>query len=286
MLAFSFLISSSFTVGEAITGTLDPKALTFLRFVLAAFILFLISRFSGSRFPVPTLRHWPIFFWLGFLVMAYFVLMFEALRLTSSLNTSAIFTLGPVVTWFLSRLFLGQRLTAVQALALITAGFGALWVLLDGDIGSLGGFRPGWGEVLFFTGTVFYAAYSPSIRLFGGSIPLPILTYWTFWAAAVLLLMIGFSEISAAPWLSVPWWTYLGILHLAVFTTLCSFYLIQYASRLLPSARVMAYTYLIPAFVVLQNLVVKGEVPAASVLFGVLIIAVAMIILQKPATHS
>ena len=113
--------------------------------------------------------------------------------------------------------------------------------------------------------------------------PLIPLTFWTLVVGSVLLAIYGWQPITQTDWASVPPGVYLGIVHLAIFTTAITFYLIQYASVTLPSAKVMAYTYLIPAFVLAQNIVLGAPWPGVSVIAGVGVIAAAMLLLQRAA---
>ncbi len=283
MFAFAFLISTSFTVGQAITDAVDPAALTFLRFLMALSIFAALLKAGGEGFGLPGGRDMLRYGWLALLVVTYFVAMFEALRWTDALSTGAVFTLTPLITAVMSRIFLGQRLTAGEGIALIVAGAGALWVMFGGDIEKLARFAIGKGELIFLFGATAYAAYSPSVRKLNAGEPLARLTFWTLAAGCVLLAVYGWRPITQTDWASVPWPVYLGIAHLAVFTTAISFYLIQYASLDLPSAKVMAYTYLIPAFVLAQTLILGAPWPGASVIAGVAVIAAAMVLLQRAA---
>jgi drug/metabolite transporter (DMT)-like permease len=281
MLVFAFLISSSFTVGQAITTSLDPVALTFMRFVLAGLIFLVILLARGRKLSRPSLYDIGRYGWLALLLVLYFVLMFEALRWTDALSTGVIFTLAPPMTVLMSWLVLGQRFSTREALALGIAGLAAMWVMFDGSYEKLMSFSLGKGEIIFLIGAVCYAAYSPSVRKLHRSQNLVDLTMWTLIAGLILLAVYGWQIISNVNWSALPAYVYLGIAHLAIFTTAISFYLIQYASLYLPSGKVMAYTYLIPAFIVLQNIALGAPLPPWPVLAGVIVIASAMIILQR-----
>ena len=281
MILFAFLVSSSFTVGEAITDRIDPAALTFLRFVIAA-LIFLVILLAGSRRIVwPSLSNAARYGWLAFLLVVFFITMFEALRLTSALSTGVVFTLVPPMTAIISWLALSQRLSLWELSALAVAGLATGGVVIGGGAAGLDEISFGRGELIFLLGCLSYAAYSPSVRQLRGTESLVALTFWTLVFGLVLLGLYGWRSIIETNWMSVPGFVFLGIAHLAVFTTAISFYLIQYASTRLPSAKVMAYTYLIPAFVVAQKTAFGAPWPTVPVLLGVGAIASAMIILQR-----
>ena len=84
-------------------------------------------------------------------------------------------------------------------------------------------------------------------------------------------------------WRAVPWWTYLGIAYLAVFTTAITFYLIKSASLVLPAAKVMAYTYLLPAFVALYEALIGHGRPDIGVIAGIAVTAAAVAVIETEA---
>ncbi len=286
MLLFAFLVSTSFTVGHVITDGLDPAVLTLLRFSMAAVIIAALMRAGGHKAGRPGLRDIRSYVFLAFLLVVFFVTMFESLRWTDSLSSGAVFTLCPLITAVISLLVLGQILNLAQVAALVIAGAGAVWVMFDGDVEKLAAFRIGWGELIFLVGVTTYAAYPASVRMLHTGVDLLVLTFWTLVAGIVLLVIWTWPTLITMDFHAVPVKVYAGIAYLAVFTTTVTFYLIQYASLHLPSAKVMAYTYLIPAFVLVQNVIAGAPWPGTSVLLGVAVITVATMILQKSEDHE
>ena len=280
MICFVFLISTSFTVGEAIAPEIDPVVLTWLRFGLSAVIFagLICSGEGNFKFPKPVniLRY----SWLAFLLSFYFSAMFEALRWTDALSTSAIFTLVPPMTAIISLVLLRQRLSLHQICALLLAGLAAVWVLFDGSVALLLGFTIGKGEAIFFVGCIAFASYAPSVRRFPSGQGLVEQTFWSLVAGTVLLTAYGWPRIVATDWREIPILVYLGAAHLTIFSTAISFYLLQFGSIRLPAAKVMAYTFLIPAFVLLQETALGDPWPSLSICAGVLVIASAMAMLQ------
>ena len=94
MLLFSLLVAGSNSFGKLIANDIDPAALTAIRFALAAVLLFsgllAMGRFQLQHYRAPW-RYLP----LGAAYATFFVLMFEALKITSPVSTAAIFTLMP-----------------------------------------------------------------------------------------------------------------------------------------------------------------------------------------------
>ncbi|WP_120497625.1 DMT family transporter [Kiloniella sp. EL199] len=285
MLLFIFFVSTSFPVGSAITHALDPSALTFLRFVIAsgAFGMLLFVK-KQWQWPGPLLL--LKYFWLGFLLVVFFITMFEGLRWGSPVNLGAVFTLIPMMTAIIAFFLLGQRTSIRLWVGLIIAALGAIWIVFGGSIENVLNFSLGKGELIFLIGCFSYSAYSPFVRKYHGGENLLVLTFWTLIAGMILLGVYGFEGIQSGPWLELDWFIYAAIFYLALCNTALSFYLLKFASFRLPAAKVMAYTFLTPAIVLVIQSVVYGVMPDIKLIIGVIIIASAMIFLQRSTDRS
>ncbi len=279
MLLFTALIATSFTVGGLIAHELAPEALNFLRFLLAAAIFAgVVAATEGLKRPGPA--DLARYFTIAALLVVFFITMFEALRLTDPVSLGAVFTLVPLISALIGWPLLGQKISPRIGLGLAIGAAGALWVLFDADWQKLLGFRLGRGEAIFFIGCAAYAAYSPTVRKLHRGESLARLNMSALGCGMILLLLYGGREIVATDWRAVPWWTYLGIAHLAVFTTAITFYLIKGASLVLPAAKVMAYTYLLPAFVALYEGSIGHGWPDAGVIAGIAVTAAAVAVIE------
>ena len=77
---------------------------------------------------------------------------------------------------------------------------------------------------------------------------------------------------------------WITIAYLTLFSTASSFFLLQYATLRLPSAKVMAYSYLTPAWVMLWEIGFGSAIPATPVLFGIGATVVALLMLLRNET--
>ena len=94
MLLASGLVATSFTVGKAIAGGMDPAVLTLIRFLIAValFLPFIIRQHS---LRLPDRKALFGYACISFALTGFFWLMFLSLRSTTALNTGVIFTLVP-----------------------------------------------------------------------------------------------------------------------------------------------------------------------------------------------
>lgn len=280
MLTFSALIAGSFSFGKLIANDIDPVALTAVRFALAGVLIGTLAALGPGlathRFRAP----WR-FVLLGGLLAGYFVLMFEALKTATPVATAAIFTLTPLMSAGFGWLMLRQATTPRMAAALAIGAVGALWVIFRGDPAALIGFDVGRGEAIFFAAALSHAAYTPLVRKLNRGEPALVFTFGTMLAALVLLTLYGLPAILATDWAALPPRVWAVTAYLAVFTSAVTFVLVQYAAMRLPSAKVMAYTYLTPSWVIGWEIALGHGAPGGLVLGGIALSVLALVLLLK-----
>ena len=198
--------------------------------------------------------------------------MFEGLKTAKPVSMSVVFTLTPLLAGLFDYLLSGRKMSQRVLCAIIIGGFGAIWIIFDGDVGKLLRLDVGRGEVLFLIGCTGHAIYAALIpRLNKGETPLA-QTLGTLMACALILALLGSNSISNTEWIFLPPLIWLVIIYLAVFATAASFFLIQFAAVRLSSVKVMAYTYAIPFWVAFFNWFAGGGIPQVKLLWGVLAI--------------
>lgn len=278
MLLFAALIAGSFTTGALAVPFLAPAPLNAIRFAMASAMMGVAAfGFARHRFALPA-APWR-FGITGVLMAIYFVTMFVALTMTKPVATSAVFTLIPLMTAGIAYFLVGQKSGPVVLLSLLVAGLGAIWVIFRGDLGAMLAFDIGQGELVYFVGCFAYAFYTPLLRRFSRGEPSLVASFWTLTASSLWITLYGFPEILAVDWLNLPpvvWWT---LLYLAVGPTAICFFLIQFATHHLPAAKVIAYGYLVPAFVILLEGLAGHGWTTLSVLAGALVTVLGLVVL-------
>jgi drug/metabolite transporter (DMT)-like permease len=95
------------------------------------------------------------------------------------------------------------------------------------------------------------------------------------------LLLLSFSSLSTVDWSGVESTVWIGIIYLAIFSTIITFYLTHIATIYLGPTRVMAYSYFYPAFVLAINWGFGKGLPPAIILPGVAVVTLATVALQR-----
>lgn len=280
MMAFAALVAGSFSLGALAANEISPMAITTARFALAAILLGALAALGPGLRPAQFAAPWR-YLLLGGLFAAYFVLMFEGLKTAPPVATSAVFTLTPLMTAGFGYLLLRQRVSQRLALGLGIGAAGALWVIFRADLAALLAFHPGRGEVIYFIGCIAHALFTPMLRLLNRGEPAVVSTFGVMTGGFLLLLVWGWGDVRATDWAALPGVVWVTLVYVAVFASAITFFLLQFAAMRLPSAKVMAYTYLVPSWVILWEMAFGNGVPSALVLPGIALSALALVVLLK-----
>jgi len=280
MLAFSALVAGSFSLGSMMANDIAPTAFTAARFGLASVFVGVLAWQRGGlaarNFDAP----WR-YAVLGGLFGLYFVLMFEGLRTAPPISAAAVFTLVPLMAAGFAYVILRQIVTPRMALALAIGGVGALWVIFRGDLGAVLAFDVGRGEAIYFIGCISHAIYTPMVRRLNKGESAVTSTFGTVFAGAILLGVYAWPDIMATDWSALPTMVWITLFYTAFFATAVTVILLQFAALRLPSAKVMAYTYLTPSWVIVWEVALGNAPPAVLVLGGVGLTILALALLLR-----
>ena len=280
MLMFSALIAGSFSLGSLTANLISPVAFSALRFLMAAGFVG-AAAVAGRAFRSGDGQAPWRYVLLGLCLAAYFVLMFEGLKTAPPVATAAVFTLTPLMAAGFGWLLLRQITTARIATALAIGGAGAVWVIFRADLQALMRFEVGRGEVTYFWGCVAHALYTPLVRkLNRGESPL-VFSFGVLLTGFVILTLWGWGDIRATGWTTLPGIVWITLFYTAFFASAVTFVLLQYAALRLPAAKVMAYTYLTPSWVILWEVALGQPLPGVLVLAGVGATVAALAMLVK-----
>ncbi len=283
MLTFSLLVSLSFFWGHIVAPDIDPGALMAARFALAGLVIWGFLRAFGMR-PI---WHAPWRFLLtGGAMALYFITMFEALRLTTAVSTAAVFTLTPIWAAGFGLVILGQRTGPGVLIALAIGAAGALWVIFRADLAALMAFQIGRGEAIFMIGVLAHGAVPALIKKTCSDISPLHSTFGTVCGAFVVTAIYAAPAVASTSWLALRAEVWGVLLYLVVFATAATFFLMQYASTRLPGPKVMAYTFLVPSWVLFWEIATRDEWPALGVALGVGGTILALLLLLRGAASE
>ena len=278
MFMFSLLVSGSFVLGSIIANLISPDLVTFLRFLIAFIAIAVLILYQSKVRFLKNLSIWRSLI-LGALISIYFITMFEGLKTASSTSMAVVFTLTPLLAGFFDLIFSNRVMSKKVWISVVVAAIGALWIIFDGNIQNFINFKVGYGEKLFFIGCICHALYAALIPKFNNGEPAIIQTFGTLISGIIILGLFSNKEIIYHSWIDFPVIVLLTILYLAIFATAASFFLIQYSAVRLSSIKVMAYTYAVPIWVVLLQIIFLQQLPNTITFVGAFVILVSLLIL-------
>lgn len=280
MLLFSALVAGSFSLGSMAANEISPTSMNAARFAIASFVVGVAALATGKITKTAAKAPWR-YLVLGALFAVYFVLMFEGLKTAPPVSAAAVFTLTPVIAGGVGWIILRQITTPRMALGLAIGAVGALWVIFRADWAALQAFQIGQGEIIYFWGCVAHAIYTPMVRkLNRGESPL-VFTFGVLLAGTGLLVIYGWSDLWATDWANLPRIVWVTLIYISIAASAMTFVLLQFATLRLPSAKVMAYTYLTPSWVILWEIGLGNGAPTGLVLVGVGMTILALLLLLR-----
>ncbi|MCI5223767.1 MAG: EamA/RhaT family transporter [Candidatus Electrothrix sp. AR4] len=269
-------------MGKAIADGMDPAVLTLVRFIIAA-LLFLPFIHRKYGLHLPDKKSLFGYACISFTLTGFFWLMFLSLRSTTALNTGVIFTLVPGISGVYSLILLRERLGRYRIMAMLPATIGAIWVLFHGSLERLLAFDLNSGDLIFFISCLLMALYTPLVKLFHRKEPMSVMTFWILVTGSGWLLLFSGYRLPQVPWFDITTQVWVGIVYLAVFSTIITFFLSQLCTLYIGPTRAMAYSYLYPPFILLIEWFFGHPLPSVQVLPGVGLILVSMFIVQQGA---
>jgi drug/metabolite transporter (DMT)-like permease len=280
MLLFSLFVTGSFIFGKIFAETIQPELLTFFRFLLGALILGAYLSYTSKLSGAVLIRPWR-YFVLGGIYSIYFVFMFIALRHTSTISTSAIFALMPFSTLILDSLLFNKKSKPLIWLALGLSSFGALFIIFDGSLHNALNFKLDYGELIFLIGTIVYSSYALLQPRLNNGENLLITTFGVLTAGAFILAStLVIQDISFIPETISIGLIFL-IIYLAIFASIGTILCLNFASNKIPGTNVMAYSLLIPFWVLLVESFGKDGLVPAYTYVGIIPIGLGLLVLYR-----
>ena len=258
------------TAGKLLTAQgVGPGLVAWSRFALAAVLLFPFVRVSKSDFLM--LRDWRVLLRGCFISGGIFSIL-TALKTEPIANVYGAFFIGPIVSYGIAYLFMGESVSRSKTLLLLVGFFGVLMVVQPG-------FGMSSGILFALLAGCCYGSYLVTTRLVAGAFPAPLLLISQLMIGSFVLLPVGISE----PLLSLNAESYFLICLSAIFSAAGN-YLLVLANRWAEATLIapLVYSQLISASV--AGLVIFGDWPDGLSFVGLSLILISgfvSLLLQK-----
>ncbi|WP_143870718.1 DMT family transporter [Catenovulum sediminis] len=283
VLLATVLVAGSFISAEFLAPYSNPIALTLLRFILAAALLapFALYKKEDRAQFIKTLPRASI---ISLFYSLFFILMFEALKTTSSLNVSTLYTLIPFITGLLCICVFKQKMTLQVSAIYLMGALATCWVVFQGDIQLIKSFRLNTGDILFLQACLSMCCYSMAMKLLYRNDNKWLLVFCTLLSGAIWMFVALMIMGKPLDWQQLDLPAYYHMAYLVIGTTIVTVYLYQTATVALGPKKVMAYVYLSPAIVAGLGYLINDVSLNPIIIPGILISCTATLLLQKNAS--
>lgn len=279
--------------GNIVTGKalndLPPITIAFTRLAIAFAVLLPIGCRSAWLARRSFIEHGrPLLLMTATGVAFFTTLIYAALQFTSATNVSVLEAVIPAVTVVLSFFVLRERLRPLQWVGVAVSLIGAVSVVLDGEILSLGSVAWNKGDAIMAAAVLCWAVYSITVRRHMRHFP----EFGALLVMTVLSLLI-LCPLVVAEWLVVGeiplepgphWW---GLLYLGVFPSVVALAFYNRAVATLGASKASAFLNFLPVVTMLGAYALLGEdISAAQVIGAALVMVGVFITLRGPSLLS
>lgn len=278
----ALLWSSNFVIGRAIHEAVTPATMNFLRWALALVVLLPVTLVDLRRHRLALLRSWRLIALLGLTGIAAFqTLCYLALTQTTALNTILLTSLAPLAIVALSWLALGERISRVQGLGLLTSLGGAVVLILHGDAEALVSLRFNAGDLWMLLAVALWTVYSVLLRRRPEHVP-PLALHTASVGAGTLwmLPLFGWEAVRGAG-LPTALSAWLAIGFVAVFSSAIAHALWVRGVASIGPNRASVFIHLMPLFGAVLAITFLGEEVAAYHVLGAALVLVGVILSSR-----
>lgn len=165
-LAATAIWSGNFVVARALSDSIPPATLAFLRYVIAVMTLLPFAIRPLCRDIKVIRRHLGYLCITAFLVVTVFnTLVYVAAHTSTAINLSLISISSPVFIVMFARLFLKDTLTYRRIVGLVTATLGVVLLITKGDLSRVMRLTFSEGDAWMLFAAATFGAYSILVRI-------------------------------------------------------------------------------------------------------------------------
>jgi O-acetylserine/cysteine efflux transporter len=273
------LWSFNYIAGKIALRTLDPLSLACFRLELAALVMLPIYFAQPNRAPLRLRDIWP-FAYLGFFgVIVNQGLFTVGLNFTTSDHSAVIIAIGPIIILFLARVLKLEALTVGKIVGMAISFAGVY--LLETEHGSPANSPYLLGDLITFGGVIGFAAYTVLGKRVAAQYDAISMNTFNCVAAAIILLPLTVRQAVHLNWHSVALSGWLGMIYMAVGSSVAAYTIMYWALRYMTASRVGAMSYFQPVVVILLSIAFLGERPSRNLLLGTALVLVGVVLAER-----
>jgi drug/metabolite transporter (DMT)-like permease len=245
--------------GKLAAGVIPPFTLTGLRWILTAFILFLLARPLIAENWDRMKANWRFLFFCGAIGFAVFnFCLYGALNYTSAINVAIEQSGMPMIVILLAYLVYREPVTPLQ---LVGAGFSIIGVLITasrGDLLALLQLDVNIGDLIMLGGVLAYSVYTVALKR-KPVMPWQVFMFSLAVAAMITALPAMLVELSTGAMPEMSWRTPVLLAYVVIFPSVLSQIFFVRGVEMIGPQRAMIFSNLVPVFASVLAVLILGE---------------------------
>ena len=265
--------SSNMVVGRAFGTEVPPFAFAFLRWSVAALVVFPLA-FPHVRAQWPHLkRSWPSLLLLGLLgVGGYNTLAYMGLQYTTATNAALLNSFIPIATIAISWIFFGKHLTRRESLGVFISFMGVMTIVGQGDVAVLAHLRLNVGDLWLLLAVLDWALYTIALGWRPAGVhPMALLA---------AMILVGLAALAPATlWeaqhghhTNITPASLMAIAYVGIFPGFLSYVFYNRGVAAIGPSRASLFIHLMPVFGTLLAMLFLAEIPRWYHILGIALI--------------
>ena len=281
--------AGNWVLGRALRFDAPPVAMAFWRWLIALVILLPVAYPYLRTQWRSIVASWKILGWLALLAtVCQHVPIYIGLRDTTATNAALLNATSPIMILVLSRMLVGERLLAAQALGVAISLAGVVTIIARGDVMALALLHLNPGDIWVLLGTAAWATYTVCLRWRPAGLH-PLAMLWMVAAIGVVAMLPLYAwELALGRTVHLTFAAVAGIVYMGVFATVVAYVFWNRAVQQVGPGRAGPFMYLMLVYTPLLAIVFLDErlyfyhlVGCALILGGLYLTAAA----RQPATR-
>lgn len=270
VIAAVFFWGSNFNAIAALDSGLPAIISSLIRFVIASVVLVALFPFVKPGIALSS-RDYVALAGLGFVgIFCFNYAIFAGMKETSAVNGALIMASMPLVSVFLSKLFLNTKISSAQYMGLALGLFGVFLVITKGNYTTL---KYNAGDLWIVFACFCGGLYAVLTKKFISHIPSSQVTRWTISLGTVFMFLVSFlqGEIHY-DYSSISLSSYALLGYMGLLGTVVAYYFWVKGCQVLGPERISVTTNLIPLFTLVISFILGQQIEPVQLIGTVIIL--------------
>ena len=282
LLLVALIYAGNLLVGKAVTDTIPPITLAFLRLSIA-FLAILPFGWKEWKENITLWKNeWKAIFSLAFTGIAAFnALVYYSLHFTSPVNAGIVESATPIFSVIIGFILLREKLAKLQLIGVLISTVGVLWVIAKGSILVLVTLSFNFGDILMLIAVICWVFYSFFVKKHSGKFPLYGGLLSILFTA--IIVMIPFTALEWNKIIEINWniGAVFALLYLGIFPSVLALMWWNKAVEDIGPSQASVFLNLVPVFAALGSYVFLQEVITWHQVVGGIIVLVGVILTTR-----